>query len=306
VTRLHVHRFGPRESTAVPVVAIHGVMGHGARFGLFAAAAFPDRPVLALDLRGHADSTWDPPWDAATHVADVLDTLDAASGAGGGGAPQLARVDVVGHSFGGLLATHLAATAPERVRRVVLLDPAIGLDPARMRDAAEETRLDDGWPSFEEALAARLADRPPQAITPVREDLKEHLAEGDDGRFRLRFSRSAVIVGWSEMTRPPAPLREFPGELLLVIADTGGYVTPTLRESLGADLGPRFTERTVRAGHMIWWDALEDTAALVGAFLDGRDVPTVAPRAEDVELEEQLAAAAADSRVALSVSTAPR
>ncbi len=288
------------------MLAVHGVMGHGARFGPFAGAAFPDRAVLAPDLRGHADSTWDPPWDAATHVADLLETLDAAGGAGrGAGGPDVARIDVVGHSFGGLLATHLAAAAPERIRRVVLLDPAIGLDPARMRDAAEETRLDDGWPTFEEALVARLADRPPQAITPVREDLKEHLAEGDDGRFRLRFSRSAVIVGWSEMTRPPVSLREFPGELLLVVADSGGYVTPALRESLGADLGSRFTERTVRAGHMIWWDALEDTAAVVGAFLAGGVVPTVAPPADDAALETQLSEAAAESRAALSGSTAP-
>ncbi|MFI5225716.1 MAG: alpha/beta fold hydrolase [Candidatus Limnocylindrales bacterium] len=297
MTRLHVHRFGPRESAGVPVVAIHGVMGHGARFGPFAAAAFPDRAVLAPDLRGHADSTWDPPWDAATHVTDLLAVLDH------GG---LERVDVVGHSFGGLLATHLAASAPERVRRVVLLDPAIGLDPARMRDAAEETRLDDGWPSFDDALAARLTDRPPQALTPVREDLKEHLAEGDDGRFRLRFSRSAVIVGWSDMTRPTVSLHEFPGELLLVIADTGGYVTPALRSGLGADLGSRFTERTVRAGHMIWWDALQDTAAVVGAFLAGSVVPTVAPRADDATLEARLADAAAGSHEALSGSTAPR
>ncbi len=279
------------------MLAVHGVMGHGARFGPFAAAAFPDRAVLAPDLRGHASSTWDPPWDAATHVADLLAVLDH------GGHE---RVDVVGHSFGGLLATHLAATAPERVRRVILLDPAIGLDPARMRDAAEETRLDDGWPSFEEALAARLADRSPQAVTQVREDLKEHLAEGDDGRFRLRFSRSAVIVGWSEMTRPPVSLGGFPGELLLVIADTGGYVTPALRARLAADLGPSYTERTVRAGHMIWWDALEDTAAVVGAFVAGSEVPMVAPRIEDADLEERLAEAAAESQAALSGSTAPR
>src|SRR4029077_14752926 len=48
-------------------------------------------PVGAL--RGHGDSTWDPPWDAATHVADLLETLDAEG---------VERVAVIGHSFGGL------------------------------------------------------------------------------------------------------------------------------------------------------------------------------------------------------------
>ncbi|HYC07404.1 MAG TPA: alpha/beta fold hydrolase [Candidatus Binatia bacterium] len=299
---LVVHRFGPSQDRGhaspdvVPVLTIHGVMGHGARFGPLAATAFPDRRVLAPDLRGHGGSTWDPPWDAATHVADLVAVLDEAG---------VERADVVGHSFGGLLATHLAVTAPDRVRRVVLLDPAIGVDAARIRDEAELIRLDDGWPTFDAALAARLADRPPQAIELVRADVKAHLAQGDDGRFRLRFSRSAVIVGWSEIARPPASLRDFPGEVLLVIAESGTYVAPALRRGLATDLGPRFVERTVAAGHMIWWDALTDTAVVVGAFLDGRDVPLLAPRADDETLERMLRVGALSNRTALGEPTAP-
>ena len=294
---LVVHRFGPPEPSAadtVPVLAIHGVMGHGGRFGQLAAAAVPDRPVLAPDLRGHGGSTWDPPWDAATHIADLLAVLDR-DGTG--------RIDVVGHSFGGLLATHLAAAVPGRVRRVVLLDPAIGLRPHRIRDEAELTRRDDGWPTFEAALAARLADRPPEEIEAVRADIKQHLVEGEDGRFRLRFSRPAVVVGWSEMARPPVSLGRFRGELLLVISRTGGYVTPALRRSLSDDLGQRFTERTLEAGHMVYWDALADAARVAGAFLGGSEPPLLAPRADDETLERMLAAADEANRAELSGST---
>lgn len=297
---LVVHRFGPPEATAsgaVSVLAIHGVMGHGRRFGPLAAAAFPDRHVLAPDLRGHGGSTWDPPWDAATHIADLLAALDRA------GADV---ADVVGHSFGGFLATHLAAVAPDRIRRVVLLDPAIGLAPDRIGDEAELTRRDDGWPTFDAALAARLADRPPQAIEAVRADVKQHLVEGDDGRFRLRFSRPAVIVGWSEMARSPVSLRHFPGELLLVIARTGGYVTPALRGSLADDLGERFTERTLEAGHMVYWDAFAETATVAGAFVSGSEPPLLAPRAADEVLDSMLGVADEANRAELSGSTDPR
>jgi lipase len=239
-------------------------MGHGRRFERLALEGLPGRTVLAPDLRGHGESTWDPPWDAATHVADLLATMDA-QGVG--------RFDVVGHSFGGLLATRLAATAPERMGRVVLLDPAVGLPPERVRDEAEATRRDDGWTSVEEALAARLVDRPAHATAAVRDDLAIHLSHDPDGRFRLRFSRPAVIVGWSEIARPPVSLAGFPGELLLVIADEGGYVTPALRTALADDLGARFTDRTIASGHMVYWDAFEVTAALVAAFLAGAKVP---------------------------------
>ena len=262
VSRLTVHRFGAPLGTRVgdPILAIHGVKSHGRRFRRLAEEAWPERTTLAVDLRGHGASTWAPPWDVATHVADLLETLDAEG---------VERVAVVGHSFGGCLATHLAAAAPERVERFVLLDPAIALPPARVTAEAEETRRDDGWASFDEARAARLADRPAHAKGVVDEDLAAHLRQDPDGRWRFRFSRSAVIVGWSEMARPPVSLAGFGGPGLLLVAGREDYVTPALRSSLDRDLGSRLTVRTLDVGHMLFWDAFEDTAAIVGSFLAG-------------------------------------
>ncbi len=215
MTRLNVHRFGPPagRGTGVPILAIHGVKGHGRRFRRLAEEAWPDRTTLAVDLRGHGDSTWDPPWDVATHVADLLETLDAEG---------VQTAAVVGHSFGGCLATHLAATAPDRVERFALLDPAIALPPDRCTEEAEESRRDEGWPTREVARAARLADRPDHAKDVVDEDVAAHLREDSDGRWRFHFSRSAVVVGWSEMAKPPVSLDGFHGDGLLLVAGLRG------------------------------------------------------------------------------------
>jgi lipase len=275
VSRLAVHRYGPPirpdsppidadpppiDADPPPILAIHGVQGHGRRFRRLAEETLSGRTVLAPDLRGHGDSTWDPPWDGATHVDDLLETLDAEG---------VERVDVVGHSFGGLLATRLAASAPTRIRRMVLLDPAVALPPARMSAEAETTRHDEGWANRDEALAARSADRTPQAMPHVLEDLEVHLDQGADGRFRLRFSRPAVVAGWSEIARPAVSLAGWPGRALLVIGETGDYVMPWFRAALARDLGERLTERTIVSGHMVLWDALDETGALVRAFLAG-------------------------------------
>jgi lipase len=268
MTRLTVHRLGrPAEGapeTPTPVLAIHGVKSHGRRFRRLAEEGWPDRTTLAVDLRGHGESTWDPPWDVGTHVADLLETLDAEA---------VRRVAVVGHSFGGCLATYLAAAAPDRVERFALLDPAIALPPARIVAEAEETRHDEGWSSWEAARAARRADRPAHARDVVEEDLAAHLRQDPDGRWRFRFSRPAVIVGWSEMTRPPVSLAGFPGEVLLLVAGREEYVTPALRSALDRDLGSRLTVRTLDVGHMVFWDAFEATAAILAAFLAGAPVP---------------------------------
>lgn len=266
MTRLTVHRFGPpaERGAGIPVLVIHGVKSHGRRFRRLAEEAWPDRPTLAVDLRGHGDSTWDPPWDVETHVADILETLDA-EGVG--------QTALVGHSFGGCLATHLAATAPDRVERFALLDPAIALPPARSTSEADETRRDEGWPSREAAREARRADRPAHAKGVVDEDLAAYLREDPDGRWRFRFSRSAVVVGWSEMARPPVSLAGFHGQGLLLVAGREDYVTQALRSALDRDLGQRLTVRTLDVGHMLFWDAFDATAAIAAAFLSGAAVP---------------------------------
>ena len=255
---LNVHAFGP--AGGAPVLVVHGVRNNGARHRLLAATALPEARVLAVDLRGHGDSTWLPPWDAGRHVADLLDTLDAHG---------LDSVPVMGHSFGGLLALRLAAVAPARVSRIALLDPAVALDPAACLAQAEATLLDDGWSSREEALAARRAMRPPHSRDTADDDLASFLAEGPDGRFRLRFSRAAVVAAWSEMAHPPPSLAGWPGQVLLLRATREAFVTPALVDSLEADLGRRLRLHDVDSGHMLFWDALDETAALVGPFLAG-------------------------------------
>jgi pimeloyl-ACP methyl ester carboxylesterase len=80
------------------------------------APALPDAgSVLAFDLRGHGDSQWssDAAYGTDDHAADVIARLDAL------GADQ---VDLVGSSWGALIAIVVAAGAPERVRRLAIVD----------------------------------------------------------------------------------------------------------------------------------------------------------------------------------------
>lgn len=254
---LEVQRFGA-DGDGAPLLALHGVTGHGGRYRALAERGLPHRRWLAVDLRGHGRSTWDAPWTTDQHVADLLETLDAEG---------IVCCDVVGHSFGGLLATHLAGTAPERVGRVVLLDPAIAQSGSDMLEAAEETRRDEGWESREGAFAARSEGRTPQALPFVAADLEEALEQGHDGRWRLRYCRSAVVTAWSEMARDPARLDGFAGELLLIPALQDGMVGQAVIDSLRRDLGDRLTVHGLEAGHMVYWDAFDELVSVLGSWL---------------------------------------
>jgi lipase len=90
------------------VLAIHGLTGHGKRWQTLATRHLPEITLAAPDLLGHGRSSWAAPW---TFDANVTALAELAQEAADG--PVL----VVGHSFGGAVALHLAATRPDLWQR---------------------------------------------------------------------------------------------------------------------------------------------------------------------------------------------
>jgi lipase len=256
--RLHVHEWG--DAAAPPVVCVHGVSAHGRRFRKLAeerlASGFR---VLAPDLRGHGFSEHDPPWDIVTHVRDLEETLEEL----GVEAPAW-----VGHSFGGRLVVELAAQEPERIRCAALLDPAIQILPHVGYDFAQQAAQDHSFTTEDVAIEARLTGT---ALTPrafVEEEAREHLVSSPDGRLRWRCSRAAVATMYSELCRePPRPtvLDGIPS--LLVHASQFGLVREEQLVEYERLLGDGLEIVSVEGGHIVYWDAYEETADAVERFL---------------------------------------
>lgn len=248
--RLHLHEWG--DPAAPAVVCLHGVTAHGLRFRPLAEERLADRfRVLAPDLRGHGRSDPEPPWTFDTFVADVLETLDSA---GVGSAAW------VGHSFGGRLALETAAIAPERVERVALLDPAFHVLPHVALNRAETAG--GSFSSPEQALAARLESDPSSPREFVEEDVEQHLEQATDGRYRFRYCRSTVVSVYGELATQPPPPETVRVPLLIVHAPAFGLVR---EEHLAAY--PDAEILAVPGGHMVYWDAWEQTADAVERFL---------------------------------------
>ncbi len=252
---LHSHEFG--DPSGDPLLAIHGVTGHGRRFRRLAEDALSHRRTLALDLRGHGRSTFDGPWSVAQHVADVIDTLDAHS---------LHTIDVVGHSYGGAIGLALLVAAPERVRRLVLLDPALAQPGASASESAMSVIEHRGWASIDDATVARNAGLGDEISPGVVEDIAEHLVEGTDGRFRFRYHKPAVVTAWGEMCAPlPTIVRPVP--TLLVVADRAELVAAATEQGLVALFGDALEVVHLDSGHMLYWERFDETAAAVTSFL---------------------------------------
>jgi lipase len=254
--KLNTYEWG--DEGAPLVVCLHGVTGHGLRFRKLAEERLRNRfHVVAADLRGHGHSTWDEPWDIASHIGDLLDTFDEPAA-------------WIGHSFGGRLTMQVAAVRPELVRRAVLLDPAILIPSPHSYQLAEEAREEESYGSVDEAIEARIV-RSGLAHTP-REILEEEFAThgfvGEDGRLRLRYSGSTVSEAYREMGTAPPSFEFLRVPTLVIVGALSVVVTGGQLELYRQALGDLMTIEVVPGGHSVLWDAFDETAAAIDAFLE--------------------------------------
>jgi 3-oxoadipate enol-lactonase len=116
--RVRVLRWGA--AAGAPAVCVPGLSANARSFDAIADdLARRGSAVYALDLRGRGFS---PATAAGTHgwSRHALDVVEAAGRLG------LGAFDLIGHSMGAFVAMHAAVRAPDRIRRLVLID-AVGV-----------------------------------------------------------------------------------------------------------------------------------------------------------------------------------
>ena len=250
--RLHVHEWG--DASAPAVVCLHGVTAHGERYKQLAEERWAKHfHVFAPDLRGHGRSGWDPPWTFETHVADLVETVDALG---------LEQPDWVGHSFGGRLVLELAARHPQRIRRAVLLDPAFDILPHVAEFMVEIEREEQVYDSAEAYIESRH-DAGEIDVARALADFPLYHDVLPDGRLRRRTSQDAVVSIYRELaTKSPSP-DTLTVPTLLLYAPVYGLVRDDHLEAYGA----RVEVVPVPGLHMVMWSAFDQTADAVERFL---------------------------------------
>ena len=144
--QLHYQEFG--EGPAF--VMIHGITGNLAIWHLeIVPALMSSFRITTYDLRGHGYSDVPPSgYTTADHASDLRQLLDNLG---------IQRAHVMGHSFGADIALHFTILFPERVERLVLVEPAIAaLRPLREREDWI------GWKYWRDKLALGGLTVPPE------------------------------------------------------------------------------------------------------------------------------------------------
>jgi lipase len=256
MTTLHLHRSGSPDGT--PLLAIHGITAHGRRFDRLVNEYLFDRHVVAPDLRGHGQSLSEAPWNLETHVEDLIDVLDELG---------WGSVDVIGHSLGANLGLRLLATHPERVNRIVLLDPAFSLPAHDMTGAAESFLTDQSFETLDELIVHRRAGRVEAAIPHSDDDARIAAIRGTDSRWRLHFSRAAIVAMWGELARALPDIVEAKPALLVNALQAKMVVAPQIAY-LERCFEDQLTQVEFDLGHMLYWDDLDATGRVVAGWLN--------------------------------------
>jgi pimeloyl-ACP methyl ester carboxylesterase len=132
------------------VVMIHGITGNLAIWHLEIVPALTSQyRVTTYDLRGHGYSDVPPTgYTTADHATDLKHLLDTLG---------IDLAHIIGHSFGADIALHFTVLFPERVNRLVLVEPAIAaLLPLREREDWI------GWKYWRDKLALGGVTVPPE------------------------------------------------------------------------------------------------------------------------------------------------
>lgn len=215
--------------------------------------------MVAPDLLGHGRSPWRAPWTIDANVAALAEVLTE-------------PVVVVGHSFGGAIALHLAATRPELVKGLVLLDPAVGLDGDWMREIADSMFASPDYTDRAEARDEKSSGAWGDVdAVQLDAELDEHLVELPNGRVGWRIGIPAMLSYWSELARPVSlPQKGTPTVLVRATRTSPPYVTDTLLTGLQQHLGTAFELVDLDCDHMVAQAKPAETAGLIRRVLDRR------------------------------------
>lgn len=218
--------FGAVSGSGRPsVLALHGWARSSADF----AATLDGLDSVALDLPGFGAAPPPPePWGAAAYAAAVADVL-----------PELAGpVVVIGHSFGGRVAVHLAASHPDAVAGLVLTGAplvrrpgAVAKKPALAYRAGRALHKRGLFPeSRMEALRRRYGSRDYLAATGVMRGVHVKVVNETYEDQLAAVACPVELVWGDDDAEVPVAVAEAARELLagarLTVVPGAGHLTP--------------------------------------------------------------------------------
>jgi pimeloyl-ACP methyl ester carboxylesterase len=268
---LHVERYGLGGQA---VLLVHGFGTNSFVWrNVGPAIALANLTAFAVDMFGYGAS--DRPFDADYGIAAQAEYLDRALTA-----LRMARATVVGLDLGGAVALRFAAAHPERVEKLVLINP-VAFDDIPGEDVKSlqrntgrfALRISRGVmgaaPLMQELLRNSVADPANMPDALVGRYLAPYV--GRDGVDHLL--RTARMIDKDDMDE--VDLRALPQQTLILWGERDPWVSSKVGEDLASAIGGSKLVRLPNASRLVPEDAPDMVADLVLDFMGARTAGTV-------------------------------
>ena len=256
--RIHYLEWGNPDKP--PMILLHGIGRIARTFDHIAPHFAKNYRVLAVDMRGHGDSSWDP--KGAYLVEDYVKDVEALARE-----LRLRNIVIWGNSTGGRVAQVFAGMHPELVTAVISED----VGPERPREIAEgmTARLkqedERGWASEEELYTQVRKSSPRTAEEILRTYVRYGSKHRPDGR--IIWKRDPAIGNGFVPTELWRFVREIKAPVIYVLGGRSTIVPTETQEQLKKAL-PRVQIATVAGtGHYPSEEKPADFIAIADAFL---------------------------------------
>jgi pimeloyl-ACP methyl ester carboxylesterase len=230
------------------------------------------RPLVAIDLpgHGHSDVGANGSLDVARNAVDVAAVVETLAPA--------ARC-VVGMSLGGMTALALAASFPQLVRSVVLVDVTPGVNSSKSSAISSFINGPPSFASFDDLLDRTIEFNPTRSVASLRRGILHNAVQQDDGSWVWRYARlhdsdsggaayPDFSLLWEVISGLRVPLMLVRGMLPQSVVDDDD------ENELRRRCPSARVEHIENAGHSVQGDTPIELAGLLTSFVDaGADGP---------------------------------
>jgi pimeloyl-ACP methyl ester carboxylesterase len=258
VNGLRIHYVEWGSPTNPPLILIHGLDRVARTFDHIAPHFTSRFRVIAVDMRGHGDSDWDPQarYLVEDHVGDLEGLVQQLG---------LRNITLWGNSTGGRVAQVFAGKHPELVARVISED--VGPErPQQISDgyARRVKQEEQGWASEEELIAIQMKGQGASDAV-VRPHVRYGTKRRADGR--VIWKRDPNLVKGFVATDLWQHVRNIRAPIIYVLGGRSKIVPPETQEQLKKTL-PRVQIVTIPdTGHYPSDEKPAEFLAIVDAFL---------------------------------------
>lgn len=254
--RLHFLDWG---ANGPPLILVHGLDRHAHTFDHIAPHFASRFHVIAVDMRGHGDSTWDP--EARYFVEDYVRDVEGLVQMLG-----LRNIAIWGNSTGGRVAQVFAGLHPDLVTHMISED----VGPERPQQIADSygrrvTEAQAGWATEAEVIEQVRRSNPGMSDASIATYVRYGTMRSPEGR--IVWKRDPRVQQGFVVTDLWAPISKITAPALYIIGGRSTIVPLETQERLKKTL-PKVEVVTIPGvGHYPSDEKPSEVLAIVDAFL---------------------------------------